>query len=221
MLNFLRRRFTPLSSYELAMDERAWIKEMSKRTLFTPDAHLFNRTVYQLLFIYGNEQRGHIMHERLIKPHCMNNKPAAVVFTENEYTMMKKKLGWATYPIVADIDLWNVPKLKVKGELYAIRSYMIPELDRCYSNTVDFMRQRITVTMPHHLLMWSKKTGEHRVVKQDHITYQAWAYLGIPDFWKDELDVGYSYGQVAVTDPNNHSQLQQYYSFTHAEYKIE
>jgi len=201
--------------------DRAWAKELGQRVAFTPDAHIFNRTVYQRYFAYGVDMESHYMYERLIQPHCMNNGPLADVFTEQEFTMVKKKLGYATYPIVTDLKLWNVPQLKIRGQLFALRSYMIPELDKCYENTVQFNRQRIKVTVPHHVVMFSSKTGEHRMVNGAYVTYDAWAYIAPADHWKDQIDAGYLFGNVNVTDPNNHSQLSQYYHFTHVEYKHE
>lgn len=219
--NIFKRQEKPVAKPEAVMIDRAWAKEMCRRVEYTPDAHVFNRTLYQLYFAYGIDKKGFHLHDRLIAPFCMNNGPLADVFTEGSFTMVKKKLGWASYPIVTDLKLWNTPQHKIRGQLYAIRPEIIPELDKIYLNTVEFERQRITVQMPFHQLVWSRKQGHLKLIKADHHHYTAWAYLAPADHWRDQIDCGYLFGNVKVTDPNNHSQFSQYYNFTHDECKNE
>lgn len=56
-----------------------------------------------------------------------------------------------------------------------------------------------------------------KVSVTQYFTSKAWMYIGVPSFWKDQLDGGFAFKLVQRFKPNNKS-LNPYYMFTIQEY---
>lgn len=200
---------------------------------FTPDVGVLETYQSQLLFVYGNEMRGHSKHEAVNEASCFMFS----AFTKSRFTLWKHKLGKTeTYPIALDPIHPRLPALPINGEVYAITPYQIIELDNEKENTVRFIRKRIRLIVPYQKISWFKdpsqadKLGFSRLEGEKHLyrltqvqEITAWAYIGTVDYWSPRLDAGYSFGQVQHYEMRSDvPQLsKQYYYFNRFEYEKE
>lgn len=97
---------------------------------------------------------------------------------------------------------------KIKGELWSVTAAHIIALDLHMMNNVMFKRQRVVVETP----MKCVHNGSVERIIPDQ---EAFMYVGIPEFWEDQIDAGYLWQPMtAFSSP---SLNRKYYSYTNLE----
>lgn len=182
-----------------------WIAQAMSVYPLTPDVWVLGQYEYQLVFVYGCSQRGHPQHDLVSSLGAF----AATTYTDDKFTLWKKRLGRESYPIALQGSGWKrpdwneTPRARVQGELYAVPRSAIYELDNHYQNTLEFQRIRVPMVIPYKELYEivggtpmqqqinqvlglppqratvSSETGVKLV--------RAWMYVGKPQYWDDQL----------------------------------
>lgn len=200
------------------------------KSQFTPDIATLSRREFQLIFVYGTQMRGHPEHELVIA----HGAYLATAYTGQRYTLWKKRLGEASFPIALTGVGWSRPDWArptpsfVQGELYAIPTAQLIELDKHYQNTLEFERKRMLMTIPYRKLyrVCSPDTqaaiDKYFGIESAVVTTQtsveivkAWMYIGKPDHWDDQL--GHFFNPVDRYHPRL-AWLGDYFAFTQREY---
>ena len=185
---------------------------------YTPDLWNLEQYKFQLVFIYDECMRGHKAYD-VIKEGSVSIAPC---FTNTNYTLWKKKLGRETYPIPLETPYFNVPKARIKGELWAMRPYQIIKLDKYKQNGVLFQRKRVYVALPYRELRYNPELSGFgsKVLSQQYVRLiKVWMYLGVEDIWNDQLDAGFSFEPVGLYKSAS-PWLNKYYYFGKKEYDV-
>ena len=171
--------------------------------LFTPDLWKLEQHEWQLLFVTDNLMQRHAKHE-LIQPFLYEGRPLSSGFTaECFWGFWKKKLGKESFPVpLVNPNMrntWYNKIGRIKGELVAIRPYMFIDLDKYYQNRLEFNRFRTNIIVPFR----KRITRNNITIVSDEFTQtiRAWMYVGIPEFWDDQLDGGAMFSPVATFEP--------------------
>lgn len=209
-----------------------WIAEASQVYPNTPDLTWLSRRPFHLLFVYGSQMRGHPQHELVIE----HGAYSATAYTDGKFSMWKKRLGKASFPIALEGSGWrrpdwDVPKhARVQGELYALKWEQLLELDKHFQNTLEFERKRIPLLIPYHKLYSIPGTPLQLQIeeslgmphKNSVVTTEkqvenvrAWVYIGKPEFWDDQLE--HYFAPVDVFR-SRVGWINDYYAFTKEEY---
>jgi hypothetical protein len=192
----------------------------------TPDIASLERKLYQLIFVY----------DEMMKPFNYNEllgdeaRLLKMGFTHEKFTMWKKHLGGASYPVVLDKRFENQPSRPIMGELWAIRPDIFLDLDNHKDNGTLFTRRRVNVIVPYrHRVYVENEQGEVIEVRRDEYVasrVNAWMYVGNPEVhdihernFTDGVNTrilarGVDYSPVTRYEPNN-PQLgdKEYYYF--------
>lgn len=195
------------------------VKGLTEQPCYTPDIAKLEQFHVLRLFVYGDEMYQR-QHHDLIREYSV---PLGTAFTEPKFHMWKKKLGKETFPIPLEAKangepIWSrhhMPEGSIKGELYAIRPYRILDLDKHRENGVQFIRVRQCLYIPYRTVIWTKQNGII-TTSIDVKKIWAWMYLGVPDYWKDQLDGGYLFDPVKWYKPNT-GWMPEYYYFSQKE----
>lgn len=209
-----------------------WIAEASSQNPLTPDAWVLSRFQYQLLFVYGTQMRGHPQHELVMN----HGAYAATAYTDGKFSLWKKRLGHESYPIALEGSGWRRPDWarppheRVQGELYAIQTQQLIELDKHFQNTLEFKRKRVPLVLPYRELFTVPGTPLQQAIdaslgldtKDQVVTTEtkvhlvkAWMYIGCSEYWDEQLE--HMFAPVAIYQPKI-GWLGDYYSFTRTEY---
>jgi len=181
-----------------------WFEEIERETDFTPDIWRLERYQFQLMFIYGEMMRQHQMHSMVEE----FSVPLAKGFTQGKYSLWKKNLGNVSFPIALDVPFSGAPLEAIKGELYAIQTSQYINLDKFKLNGYHFLRQRVPIVIPY------REIGGY----EQSTKIQAWMYVGISDYWVEQLDAGYLFSPVRVFKPSK-AWTDKYYYFSIMEYE--
>lgn len=188
-------------------------------TAFTPDFMWLERHEYVLLFVYDELMRNRRHYDELIGKDSLS---LAAAFTyDRDLALWKKKLGDETFPIPllgadrvyrgAGITSKKLHKMvpddlgpgllaRIKGELHAVRPHAFWNgLDKHYLNGVEFQRQRVKVLVPYRLQLDGVGV-DHNVYVQE---VRCWMYIGIKDYWRNQLDGGMYFTPVGAYFPRS------------------
>jgi gamma-glutamylcyclotransferase (GGCT)/AIG2-like uncharacterized protein YtfP len=170
--------------------------------------------------------KNHPNHDRLVREH---GKMEATAFTPPEFSLWKKKLGPASFPVALAQQYAGSPLKSVKGELYSISSEALIELDKHRENMQQYNRVRVPIRIPYRAFVFLKERievhGEPGTepqflssawLPQQIGIVQAWMYVGSKDYWCPQLDAGYLFSPV--TRYFNVKQNFDYYYYSTQEY---
>lgn len=111
-------------------------------------------------------------------------------------------------PIKSPKQLWAATGQRpgrIKGTLYLTTPEVVFQLDRQRFNGLRFLRDRVSVDMPHHkkLKVTDQQTGLYTIktTGQLHQHYEALTYIGISEYWSSRLDGGYSFPKAKFIEP--------------------
>ncbi len=232
--------FRKIPKVDLSVYEK-WVGEANRRTDFTPDISELEQHEYQLLFVYGETQRGHpafpIVNE--------GSAHICTAFTNTPgFTLWKRNRGLASTVVALSAPLPEkdaaplfppthfgvlTPSSRIKGELYAIRPYQMMELDKYHLNGYHYLRRRVHLAIPYSQVMWLKHpylnpttvySSTYKTDTKIRIV-KAWMYLGIPEYWEPQLDGGYEFTPVKLMRTYERPWISNYYYFTKNEYDVE
>lgn len=179
-----------------------WVAQLENETFRTPakDVNYFERHPWQLLFLYGEDLPGTTAYDELIKPYIYCSPASA--FTVDHFTVYENQFDATpenNYPVALDVKHFMVPHTHIKGKLVLIRSKQLYELDKYRHNGLSFVRRKVHVIGSFTRYQWTKAQGNlppERYQKK----FRASMYVGIPEFWDEHIDAGYSSVPVHQTE---------------------
>lgn len=184
------------------------LEQAHSATEFTPDIVQLEGRARWLFFVYDRWKDGHADHS-IFGGEAMN---MGVVFTQDNFAMIKRSLGQDSYPIPLDRAPFNLPEAPIRGELYAVPSGWINRLDTDKRNGVKFERRRVSVTLPYR--------GMRNISMVKYQSLRAFMYVGIQDFWEPLVDKDFFlFDKVRTFEPKN-TKFKEYYEFTKLEYDV-
>jgi hypothetical protein len=205
---------------QMWLDAFTYLSEVEPAN-FTPDLHKLSESYLQLLFV---------MDQLTIDDRGMLGQDAAVRlgygFSMHKYSFWRKRLAKESFGIpLEECKYHAVPEARIKGTLMAVSTPNFWEkLDFYYQNGVLFERKRIRIVLP-YVKELAKPDGTFVLDKRSCFIW-AWAYFGVKDYWKQQLDAGFLFKPVHCFSkdqlPNSGvSILHQmpYYRFTTLELK--
>lgn len=204
-----REKAGPLPSEE-------WIKQANEEAALTPDIWRIERYKTQLLFVC-DEMQSNCHHHPLL---CSQAK-SCVAFSDTTFSMWKKRMGKESTAIPLRLEFQSgmaqrsVSLEHVKGEIHQIPPRHFIELDKIKQNGVQFRRVRTSFLVPHTTTRWSKQTGTFKEKTLDRV--KAWMYIGIPEYWNDQIDEGFMFKTVQKYAARN-PMIERYYCFSPKEY---
>lgn len=150
------------------------INEIVDDGRFTPDMPELNRQSHHYVFVYGTLRKGFYNHKLLgFNPRCIG-----VGYTHSDKFIMVR-YGEGGYPVAV---FSGDPKYRAKlyGEVYKVSPDQIRLLDYLESNKVMYTR------VPLNIDCYVK---QYEGIDETIVTkpIKAWTYLGVRDFWKNEI----------------------------------
>lgn len=183
---------------------------------FTPDIGKLEEHQWQLFFIYDNMKQEHQDYSKIKENSYSFEMP--IGFTQDKFVMFKRCMGLATYPFILQNKWMTVPNCRVKGELHYIETGRIPELDTMRQNGVEYKRRKIKILLPYHV--------NKPVFTQAFYVIKAWTYVGISEFWEEDIadiDRDFNvkpYASVGTFQANR-VDIGRYYSFEKKDYGVQ
>lgn len=178
------------------------------------------------VFVYGDQMTGmknnHMVAEFSHAPEPLH----PTVYTSAPFTFFKKDLGDKSYPVMLPghyqpdgFMRWPVEPHRVKGELWAVRPQAFKKyLDEHHRNGVMFIRERIAITLPYREVGWSSKNPLVKISPYLVQTVDAWAYIGVPEYWNPQIGGLFASTQVMPRERDNPVNfIQKYYRFDNEE----
>lgn len=117
--------------------DKKFIQSLGQRAAKTPDIAKLEAGPFQLLFVCDDMKRAHKNYER-IRGH---GRQVGRGFTQDHFDLRVGRTTGKALPLL------NKEGLKIKGEIHAIHSHHIPELDNHYNNGVEFARLRLKILL--------------------------------------------------------------------------
>ena len=214
MFGILRKKERLIRTNTLPPQE--WLSAASEPLKFSPDYSRLERYEYQLLFVCDELQRGHRLNPALGDQAMFG----ATAFTKDKFTLWKKRLGRWSSATVIDRGYHDVMSSRVKGEIFAVRPWDLKNLDTIKENGYHYARRRIILDVPYRQVYWQKDGpggGGVHVTQSKVQQVKAWAYVGLPEYWDDQIDSGLLFKPVGLFFPRKEYE-EPYYCFTSQEY---
>lgn len=191
--------------------DHVWVNNVAKEVEHTPDMALLNTKEFHLFFIYDEMRYNHPQHS-IISDASVN---VASGFTLKQFVLWKKKLGKETTAFALRPTGSTLERpCKVKGELYAVMRSQVPQIDTYKQNELIYKRERVRILIPYSV--FDKETGA--LVRESTTLREAWMYIGISEYWEDQLDAGLFFAQVKS---HQYGKLGDVSSFTQREYNTQ
>lgn len=217
--------------------QEVFLEALKGFSKYTPDIGKLERTMRWLLFVPDEMQQAHPDHSRLSR----HAKQIGSAFTVDTFTLWKERKH-VDLKVTRAIPLriqygkeafYTSPtaaiRRPVRGELYFVNALTLIKLDRHRENGVRFVRERVEVLMPRteiHLkknLFGTTNAGKPygEYIKEEKrllgSPLNVWMYVGVPEYWEQQLDGGHGFALVRYFQPNN-SLLSKFYYFTPEEH---
>lgn len=202
---------------------KKFIQSLGKGHSYTPDMTVLEQGPYQLVFLCDDMKRAHNKHGLIEE----QSRRVSRGFTYDKFDF---RVGNATGKALPFADKDG---LRVKGEIYAVRSEMMPRLDNHYLNGVEFVRVRLQVLVVgrnHQLMSIGNEEFlrelppgcirtvpelqmRHYLSNREIRTVSASMYVAMKKFWKDK-DINKVFPTVRPTFPeDNIIWLPKYYRY--------
>ncbi len=213
-LDYLKRLFRdgsmPPTNFQPPASLYDTMENWKAKLEYTPDASLLTQYPALPVFVYGTMMEGRNEWDFMASH---SDGPVPVAFTVDHFKCWKKNLGSLSFPIALEAEKKKVkfsmaPPAVIKGELRLLWTDAIYELDKRFRNGKMYQRKKILIEIPYRLDSGSDDWFKMRL--------WAWAYIGISDYWDNQLDGGYWFRPVATFKPRNEV-LSEYYFFRQPE----
>jgi len=187
MFAAVKRLFHHEEEIETPTQAQKWHKQYQ----LTPDLAFLEQHSRQLIFICDDMKTGGNKH-KLIEEHLPIHP---VCYTSEMFLMWNKDMGTHSFPLPfkgnEEFDVCGIHKpepARIRGELYAIPSHLFWKvLDKEKQNTVQFTRERTTITLPYRQVTYPDKGGLPKISKDCIHTVRAWMYIAKRDYWDDYI----------------------------------
>lgn len=165
----------------------------------TPDIAYLEQHARQNIFIPDDLMRGRMNHRLIegnlpVHPSCYTLKP---------FITWQKDLGEHSFPLpFPDTEVFEIftkykpEPARIKGELYSLPTHFFWKvLDIHKQNTVQFRRERVSITMPYRHVTFNTDPDADMADKIPNIspdylrTIRAWMYIANREYWDDLIGV--------------------------------
>lgn len=167
-------RLWPTKMDTKAVSER--LKVVQRQMVYTHDVPIIERYNGHLVFVYGTLKDGFSKHYLLKQAGAQF---VSVASSQRPYSLFKHTQATDPYPILLP-QYRTHPVGSVIGQLYMVKPSTIYELDRFEQNQTLFRRLKL------HLQILTKPHNSMQI----YSTLYAWTYMGIPEVWRDMIDIG-------------------------------
>lgn len=193
---------------------REFVQEISHIPEFTSDLPLILQSRRQPVFACDDLMKAHQGHD-LIKS---NSRRVGRGFTRSKFDYRVHADSGMGVPLVGNV---NSSPLRIKGEIYAVDSEHIKQLDFAYGNGIAYHRVKVSLLVPDRLFK-SFPIGEEEIIRDlPHGTIKtinttdtrrytsdtrvsvvsAWMYVAAKQYWIDHIDGGYSFPRADIKEP--------------------
>ena len=175
--------------------QRDLVQSFGRDRPYTKDIPELQDSQFKMLFVCDDMKRGHKNYPKL-KP---ISKPISRGFTQDVFDYRVGKFTGKALPFAAREGL------RVKRQLHAVKSHLIPELDNHYKNGVEFARvktniiivdrenvvmpigsEAIVKELPPGMLLTASKTRTYIADEARASIVEAYMYVAMRVFWDDE-----------------------------------
>lgn len=173
------------------------VKELSTVYESTPDLGILESREHHLLFEYGEP---------------IKQQSVSFAVTVSRMVMWTKRKEEKSDPITAIAlrSSKDIPRARVGGTLYLVRTNLLVALDNLRQNGVCFKRERIPIFTP--FLTPAAQLNQHRRGDDWLQRNEAWSYVGLSSFWNKAMSWDLTYyrghGLFRVADINHHANRQ-------------
>lgn len=183
-----------------------WLSSLS---LASKDAWKLEQKDWHLLFVYDTLMEGQKHNELLRHSSVPLTKMLALkygILTAEFFSAFKHKESGVGF--ILKKDYHNVPRRRVRGEWYLVKTQTLLELDQFRQNL--YTREYLTTVVSYIDPNVKDSQGSMATFKK------AWVYVGNLDYWDDQLDEGYEYSPFPTHSDEDFviSNLRNYYYFT-------
>lgn len=197
-------------------------------SMYTPDMHELRMYKTVLLFVCDEHMRGNTKSGEF-QEHC---RFLISGFTAPRFVLWRKTATGEAIPLRGKEGDTYAPPARIRGEIYQVPTDYLVWLDKAKENTVVYKRKLVKIHIPYRIverqLVWSRAELSHAFQKQralrlvsekmEHVE-EVYMYIGVEDFWNDQLDGGYLCKPVKRFTPS--SDLKNpYYQFTPTEQSV-
>lgn len=217
-----------------------WLTHFNEETKFTPDVAEIELAPWSIFFIHDELKEGCKGHQQIKDTSvfladaisqggfCFYNHKFADDGTPEDNQVALERA--TTDRILPWADQRGAPNAHISGQLYRIRSNHVKKLDTMYENGVQFLRKRVQVRVNdfRERLAFKNRFQIENFAK-DYLNYHttrgiitspisktyfvdAWMYVGVPDFWEDQLDAGLRFEPVQLVRDKKTNLI--YYKYT-------
>lgn len=195
------------------------------KTRFTPDIATLELSPYQLLFVCDD-----LMHAGPRNHFLGKSERKGRGYTARHYSFYRKNTDGT--PVVMKVakqpeNRFDFSALKIKGEIFQVRSEQFTKIDTLYQNGVQYRRERVKIlypTTPHGMLVNKTTDGKplplalqgpkHFLLPERVDLIECWMYIGTPRYWNDLLDGGFLFEPVRISEPKEPKNwLVKYYHY--------
>jgi hypothetical protein len=202
------QRFKHITTGNALPEYQTILDFMLNNQHFTPDIVELESQSFSFVFV-ADECMTSLRKHSLVNMGASGFYPFCGGYTAEEFSYIAKKTGvmeqgklrTITTPIpMKDIDregdlpVWMTEKLRIKGEIYALRGCSFLELDKYKHNGVQFQRVPVTVNIPYFKRyrevsqtyngVWSSTYSRSK----DHIvSIKCHMYVGRHEYWLEQL----------------------------------
>lgn len=201
-MSFWRNGSVPPTNYKLGDSIKDMIRRWEAKIEYTPDASILTQYPLIPVFMYGTTMEKYPEADLVSQ---FNGMPTLVAFTYGSFSCMKKKLGSLSFPIAMEpkpaVFSFSPPQT-VKGQLFFLPPEAFYTLDKRFRNGVQFTRKLVSICAFNR----SDK-------KLDPVEYEfeAFMYVGNPEYWDDQFDMGYWFEPVKIMEPNKFYKVPYYF----------
>lgn len=194
----------------------------ASRPKHTPDWPLLQMYEHHTVFLWGDTMSGHRAHTMVDGLNSHN------ALTKQDFVMLKRNLGKATFPVVLDVPeravygdvLGRANPAKVYGEVFTLRPHLVIELDNYMANTIEYHRRRVDIIIPFHEVYKKCCFGQgHKPFietwKSERLYFRkrAWMYVADFSFYMDQnnYDDRFTHEGLLKTRPYNEHYVPRYH----------
>lgn len=176
---------------------------------YSPDIWQLEQYKRQLIFVPDDMKMG-MPNNKLIADASFIPRPKfPVCYTRPSFTMWKKDLGKASFPVIlpdvyrpTGFVMWEVEPAPIQGELWSIEPSRFILLDNHKQNGVMFTRQRVDITLPYREVGWGQSSLPIITDDINKVSVPAWMYVGNVDYWDAQIGGVFARSQVEAKQPD-------------------
>lgn len=181
-MNIFQRDLDRKAINDIWVPEKAYLEAIEMEIpKYTPDLIDLEQKEYHNLFVCDNLMKNRREHEYLKGAYRHPIQP----FTSAKFSFIQLEVEGGHEFVPLRSGFYLVPFSRIRGELYAVPTQTLLELDKIKKNTVEFERYRANLVVPAQGCL-------------NHV--EAFFYLGRLDHWRDTITKGLTYEKTWTDD---------------------